>query len=136
MTLRTFDCEISSQSIPASWSALKKLSSPFKALDIEAVYEAGYFGYWLYRHLSQWGVCCRVTPPSLIPLASGHRVKTDRKDSKKLAFYLSRGMFKSIFILRKNVTIQVSEKPVQLNIIKKIPGEDRSFSSPSTILFH
>ena len=98
VTLRTFDCEISSQSIPASWSALKKLLSPFKALDIEAVYEAGYFGYWLYRHLSQWGVCCRVTPPSLIPLASGHRVKTDRKDSKKLAFYLSRGMLKSIFV--------------------------------------
>ena len=34
------------------------------------------------------------------------------------------------------VTIQVSEKPVQLKIIKKIPGEDRSFSSPPTILFH
>ena len=68
VTLRTFDCEMRSQSIPASWSALKKLLSPFKALDIEAVYEAGYFGYWLYRHLSQWGVCCRVTPPSLIPL--------------------------------------------------------------------
>ncbi len=62
-TLRTFDCEISSQSIPTSWSALKKRLSPFKAFDIEAVYEAGYFGYWLYRHLSQWRVCCRVTPP-------------------------------------------------------------------------
>ena len=77
---------------------MKKLLSPFKALHIKAVYEAGYFGYWLYRHLSQWGVCCRVTPPSLIPLASGNRVKTDRKDSKKLAFYLSRGMLKSIFV--------------------------------------
>ena len=49
VTFRTFDCEMSSQSIPASWSALKKLLSPFKALDIEAVYEADYFGYWLYR---------------------------------------------------------------------------------------
>ena len=72
--------------------------SPFKALDIEAVYEAGYFGYWLYRHLSQWGVSCCVTPPSLIPQVSGNRVKTDRKDSKKLAFYHSRGLLKSIFI--------------------------------------
>ena len=42
VTLRTFDCELSSQSIPASWSALQKLLSPFKALNIETVYEAGY----------------------------------------------------------------------------------------------
>ena len=41
VTFRTFDCELSSQSIPARWSALKKLLSPFKALDIEAVYETG-----------------------------------------------------------------------------------------------
>ena len=39
VTLRTFDCEMSSQSVPASWSALQKLLSPFKALDIETVYE-------------------------------------------------------------------------------------------------
>ena len=44
VTLRTFDCEMISQSIPASWSALQKLLNPFKALD-DAVYEAGYFGY-------------------------------------------------------------------------------------------
>ena len=106
VTLRTFDCELSSHSIPASWSALKKLLSPFKALHIKAVYEAGYFGYWLYRHLSQWGVCCRVTPPSLIPQVSGNRVKTDRKDSKKLAFYLSRGMLKSIFVPSEEGLIQ------------------------------
>ena len=31
VTLRSFDCELNSQSIPASWSALKKLLSPFKA---------------------------------------------------------------------------------------------------------
>ncbi len=84
--------------MPDSWPALKKLLSPFKALAIEAVYEAGYFGFWLYRHLSQWGVSCRVTPPSLIPRVSGNRVKTDRKDSKKLAFYLSRGLLKSIYV--------------------------------------
>ncbi len=34
VTLRTFDCELSSQSIPASCAALQKLLSPIKALDI------------------------------------------------------------------------------------------------------
>ena len=35
VTLRTLDCELSSQSITASWSALKKLLNPFKALPIK-----------------------------------------------------------------------------------------------------
>ena len=51
VTLRTFDCELSSQSIPASWPALQKLLNPFKALPIEAIYKVGYFGNWLYCHL-------------------------------------------------------------------------------------
>ncbi len=98
VTIRSFDCELSSQSIPASWSALKKLLNPFKSLEMKVVYEAGYCGYWLSRHLSHWGVDCLVTPPSLIPQESGNRVKTDRKDSKKLAFYLSRDLLKSVYV--------------------------------------
>ena len=38
VTLRTFDCELSSQSISASWSAWQTLLNPFKAFDIKAIY--------------------------------------------------------------------------------------------------
>ena len=63
VTFRTFDCEMSSQSIPASWLALKKLLGPFKALPMEAVYEAGYFGYLLYRNLShRWVINVPLSP--------------------------------------------------------------------------
>jgi transposase len=47
-------------------------------------YEAGPGGYQLYRLLSSMGVACDVIVPSLIPVRPGDRVKTDRRDAKKL----------------------------------------------------
>ena len=55
-----------------------------EAKEIFAVYEAGYFGFWLYDFLVDMGVSASVTPPSLIPSQSGNRVKTDPIDSFKL----------------------------------------------------
>ena len=50
-----------------------------------ACYEAGPTGYGLYRLLSSLGVRCDVVAPSLIPKKSRDRVKTDKRDSRKLA---------------------------------------------------
>ncbi len=47
-------------------------------------YEAGPTGYELHRLLTSMGVACEVVAPSLIPKAPGERVKTDRRDAKKL----------------------------------------------------
>jgi transposase len=47
-------------------------------------YEAGPGGYQLYRLLTGLGVACDVIAPSLIPIRAGDRVKTDRRDAKKL----------------------------------------------------
>jgi transposase len=47
-------------------------------------YEAGPGGFELYRLLSSMGVACDVIAPSLIPIRAGDRVKTDRRDAKKL----------------------------------------------------
>ena len=57
-----------------------------------AVYEAGYFGFWLYDELTAFGVTTFVNPPSLIPSASGNKVKTDRLDSDRLAPLLQAGL--------------------------------------------
>jgi transposase len=47
-------------------------------------YEAGPGGYELHRLLTSMGVACDVIAPSLVPVRAGDRVKTDRRDAKKL----------------------------------------------------
>ncbi len=64
----------------------------------QAVYEAGYFGFRLHDRLVDQGVSCIVTPPSLIPSEYGNRVKTDRRDSSKLAHLLAKGMLKRVWV--------------------------------------
>lgn len=53
--------------------------------EIHACYEAGPCGYALQRQLQKEGVRCDVVAPSLIPVKPGDRIKTDRRDAKKLA---------------------------------------------------
>ena len=51
---------------------------------LAVAYEAGPCGYDLFRLLSGMGVACDVIAPSLVPVRAGDRVKTDRRDAKKL----------------------------------------------------
>ena len=103
VTARTEDDELFSNSLPATWEALRDSLLKFKdhARKIKVVYEAGYFGFWLHDRLVGWGCECIVTPPSLLPQESGNRVKTDRKDSRKLAFMLAKAMLKHIYVPSK-----------------------------------
>jgi len=52
---------------------------------VHCVYEAGPCGYALQRQLVGLGLECDVVAPSLIPIRPGERVKTDRRDARKLA---------------------------------------------------
>ncbi len=52
---------------------------------LRVCYEAGPTGFALYRLLSGMGVACQVVAPSLIPKAPGDRIKTDRRDCRRLA---------------------------------------------------
>jgi transposase len=51
---------------------------------LAVAYEAGPCGYELLRLLTRLGVACDVIAPSLVPVRAGDRVKTDRRDAKKL----------------------------------------------------
>lgn len=64
-------------------SLLKRLKSI--AGKVHCVYEAGPCGYELYRYLNDHGIECEVVAPSLVPRKPGDRVKTDRRDARKLA---------------------------------------------------
>ncbi|MGH8133754.1 MAG: IS110 family transposase [Steroidobacteraceae bacterium] len=56
-----------------------------KPESLRVCYEAGPTGYVLYWQLTQLGVTCQVVAPTLVPVKSGDRVKTDRRDAEKLA---------------------------------------------------
>lgn len=51
---------------------------------LAVAYEAGPGGFDLLRLLDRIGVACDVIAPSLVPVRAGDRVKTDRRDAKKL----------------------------------------------------
>lgn len=55
------------------------------ARSLRACYEAGPCGYVLYWQLTEMGVHCEVIAPTLVPVKSGDRIKTDRRDAQKLA---------------------------------------------------
>ena len=61
---------------------LGKLGKP---TELRVCYEAGPTGYALYWQLTQLGVQCEVIAPSLVPMKSGDRIKTDRRDAERLA---------------------------------------------------
>ena len=52
---------------------------------LRVCYEAGPTGYELARLLRAHGVACQVIAPSLIPRGAGDKVKTDRRDCRRLA---------------------------------------------------
>ncbi len=61
---------------------VKKLGQPEQ---LRVCYEAGPTGYVLYWQLTKLGVHCAVVAPTLVPVKSGDRVKTDQRDAEKLA---------------------------------------------------
>jgi hypothetical protein len=54
--------------------------------EVRTCYEAGPCGYALQRQITESGdASCMVVAPSLIPRKPGERIKTDRRDARKLA---------------------------------------------------
>ena len=74
---------------------MKKLG-PAKRLRV--CYEAGPHGYGLYWLLSGLGVHCDVVAPTLVPVKSGDRVKTNRRDALKLARSYRSGDLTAVWI--------------------------------------
>lgn len=60
--------------------------------EVVCAYEAGPLGYGLMRELEELGVGCVVVAPGLIPVKPGDRIKTDRRDARKLAELLRGGL--------------------------------------------
>jgi transposase len=72
--------------IPNRPESIRKLIKKLgPAPQLRVCYEAGPTGYVVYWQLTALGVRCEVVAPTLVPVKAGDRVKTDRRDARKLA---------------------------------------------------
>jgi len=62
------------------------------------VYEAGPCGFWIQRELVALGERCMVVSPALVPKRAGDHVKTDRRDSERLASLARAGELGAIHV--------------------------------------
>ena len=80
----------------ALWRAVRKLESSGRKLVF--VYEAGPCGFGIYRGLIARGHECWVVAPSNTPRRVRDRIKTDRRDSVKLAGLARAGELTPIYV--------------------------------------
>jgi transposase len=72
---------------------LERLARP-----VRAVYEAGPTGFGLARAATSSGLDLRVIAPGSIPRSPGDRVKTDRRDAKRLVRLFAAGELSFVFV--------------------------------------
>lgn len=84
-----------------------------------ACYEAGPLGYEPQRQLAAWGLPCEVIAPSLIPRRPGVRIKTDKRDAKKLVGFYRAGELTAI-----RIPTPAEENARELVRCREVAGED------------
>lgn len=91
--------EIAQWSTPAEPEPFAQaLIRKYPGCEITSVYEAGFSGFVLHRALESVGIKNLVVHASAVAVSCGDRVKTDKRDSKKLAQHLAAGLIVGIRI--------------------------------------
>ena len=98
VTARVDEEEVFHGRMPSQYHALRRLLDQFQECKIKVAYEAGPCGFGLYDRLTEDGIETLVVPPSLIPIESGNRVKTDKRDSRKLSKLLENKILKRVHV--------------------------------------
>lgn len=70
----------------------------FQGAEIRSAYEAGFCGFSLHRVLVAAGFNNIVVNPASIEVAANDRVKTDKRDAKRIAQQLSVGKLRGIYV--------------------------------------
>ena len=93
------------QSTPVTWqlanepNAVRRLVRKLEREapgPVRACYEAGPCGYALQRQMTTTRVSCQVIAPALVPRKPGERVKTNRRDARKLVELLRAGLLTEV----------------------------------------
>ena len=96
ITIRTYDLELKTFSMQADAEELEKfLIDNYKDALLHIVYECCFSGFWIYDYFKERGYEIIVTPTNRI-YRDGSIVKTDKIDSRKLAFQHSRGLLREV----------------------------------------
>lgn len=70
------------------------LDTRFPACTIHLLYEAGFRGFSLYDRLTVDGIDCVVIPPHVVTEPKVNKVKTDKRDARRLALVLENHDFR------------------------------------------
>jgi transposase len=106
-------------------------------------YEAGPGGFALWRLLSGMGIACDVVAPSLVPVRAGDRVKTDRRDAKKLVALHRAGLLRYVCpptaeleglrdLLRCREDIRCARTAARHRVLKQLLRHGRIFRDGKT----
>lgn len=96
VTVRTYDLELKTFSMDAGCEELERfIKENYKDAHIHIVYECCFAGFWIYDYFFEKGYDIIVTPTNRI-YRDGSIVKTDKIDSRKLAFQHSRGLLREV----------------------------------------
>ncbi len=134
VTARTEAEEIFHGRMPSQYHALQSLFDRFQECIVKVSYEAGPCGFWLYDKLTQDCIETIVVPPSLIPIESGNKVKTDKRDSRKLATLLENNMLKKVHVLTEEERAHRELVRTRRQIVNKRNG--LACQIKSKLLFH
>jgi transposase len=105
VTVRTYDLELKTFSmLPIAKELEKILTNTYPGALFHVVYECCFSGFWIYDYFHERGCDIIVTPTNRI-YREGSIVKTDKIDSRKLAFQHSRGLLREV----KVPTIKIRE---------------------------
>ena len=103
VTVRSYDLELKTFSMQPLAEMLEKfLLSTYPGAKYKIVYECCFSGFWIYDYFSEKGYSIIVTPTNRI-YKDGNTIKTDKIDSRKLAFQLSRGLLREVIVPAKKI---------------------------------
>lgn len=83
---------------PGGEAVVGFISKYFGGCEIRTCYESGYSGFWLHRYLEGAGISNIVVHAAAVEVEAGNRVKTDKRDSRKLAEQLDANRLRGIRI--------------------------------------
>ena len=103
VTIRTYDLELKTFSMKPSAEELERfLLKNYPGAEYRIVYECCFSGFWIYDYFSKKGYKIIVTPTNRI-YKDGSTIKTDKIDSRKLAFQLSRELLREVVVPEKRI---------------------------------
>lgn len=131
VTILTNEMEIKTiPSAPNPKTLSEYLKREFAGYEIYSVYEAGYCGFWIHKELNKYGIRNMIVNPADVPKSDkAKKTKTDRVDSRTLAYTLRAGQIEGIYVPKEEtlsernlVRLRETEVRDQTRIKNRIKG--------------